>query len=92
MLDDPPKTLSSRFQTLSYAAAGGTAPENLNREAAGARDPRGGRKTAFFRPHPVKEQSRIVLLAPLPDERKPAIGWPACNALIPRGAMIYPDI
>src|SRR3979409_2522461 len=48
--DDPPKTLSSRFQTLSQAAAGGTAPGNAHtnpEEAAGARDPRGGRKTAF---------------------------------------------
>jgi hypothetical protein len=38
------------------------------------------------------KQSRIVLLAPLPDERKPAIGSSACNALIPRGAMFYSDI
>ncbi len=29
MSDGPPKTLSSRFQTLSYAAAGGTAPEKV---------------------------------------------------------------
>jgi tRNA (cytidine/uridine-2'-O-)-methyltransferase len=28
----------------------------------------------------------------LPDERKPAIGTPACNARIPRSAMIYSDI
>src|ERR1700722_13404902 len=64
-------------------------PGKLNREAAGARDPRGGRKTAFFRPHRLKEQSRIVLLAPLPEERKPAIGWQTCNALIPRSAPIF---
>src|ERR1700679_3892670 len=57
-------------------------PGKADREAAGARDPRGGRKTAFIRPHRQKEQSRIVLLAPLPEERKPAIGCPACNALI----------
>jgi hypothetical protein len=31
-------------------------------------------------------------LAPLPEERKPAIGCPACNALILRQAMIYSDI
>src|SRR5229473_2018917 len=74
------------------AAAGGTTPrQRIDEagEAAGARDPRGGRKTTF--PHPIgrNKQSRIVLLAPLPEERKPAIGWPACNALIPRRAMIY---
>jgi tRNA (cytidine/uridine-2'-O-)-methyltransferase len=66
------------------AAAGGAAPGNdtTPREAAGARDPRGGRKTTFSDPIGRNKQSRIVLLAPLPDERKPAIGWPACNALI----------
>src|SRR5580704_13273639 len=36
-----------------------------------------------------KEQSRIVLLAPLPDERKPAIGCPTCNALIPRTTAFF---
>lgn len=61
-------------------------------EAAGARDPRGGRKTTFPGPIGWNKQSRIVLLAPLPEERKPAIGTSACNALIPRGAMIYPVI
>src|SRR5712672_4513556 len=29
----------------------------------------------------AEQQSRIVLLAPLPGERKPAIRWQACNAL-----------
>src|SRR5271154_1413254 len=67
-------------------------PGKLNRGAAGARDPRGGRKTAFSDPIGAKEQSRIVLLAPLPEERKPAIGCPACKALIPRSATIYWDI
>jgi hypothetical protein len=28
----------------------------------------------------------------LPEERKPAIGWPACHALNPRSATIYSDI
>src|SRR5882724_2388606 len=81
------------------AAAGGTAPGNAHtkrtyeaREAAGARDPRGGRKTTFPSQSGRKKQSRIVLLAPLPDERKPAIGCPACNALIPHGAINYSDI
>jgi hypothetical protein len=36
-----------------------------------------------------KLQSRIVLLAPLPGERKPAIGAEACNARIPGPAMFY---
>jgi tRNA (cytidine/uridine-2'-O-)-methyltransferase len=38
------------------------------------------------------KQFRIVLLAPLPEERKPAIGWPACNARITRVGVIYSDI
>src|ERR1700716_1196864 len=61
-------------------------------EAAGARAPRGGRKTTFPAPIGRNKQSRIVLLAPLPEERKPAIGTSACNALNPRGAVIYSDI
>src|SRR5579863_2154073 len=32
-------------------------PGEDDREAAGARDPRGGRKTAFFRPHPETRNS-----------------------------------
>src|SRR5674476_1467599 len=68
------------------------ATRTRTRGAAGARDPRGGRKSAFPRPIASEKQSRIVLLAPLPEERKPAIGWPACNALIPRRAMIFSDI
>src|ERR1700753_1954302 len=39
-----------------------------DREAAGARDPRGGRNDCLFSdPIGDKEQSRIVLLAPLPE-------------------------
>jgi hypothetical protein len=57
--------------------------------AAGARDPRGGRKTAFPDPIGDKEQSRIVLLAPLPDERKPAIGWQTGHAPILRSMAIF---
>src|SRR5437016_13986775 len=51
------------------AAAGGTAPRTpeCGREAAGARDPRGGRKTAYSRRPGRKKQSSIVLLAPLPE-------------------------
>src|SRR5216684_3185183 len=77
---------------LSQVAAGGTAPGNAStkpEQAAGARDPRGGRKTTFPGQSWRNKQSRIVLLAPLPDERKPAIGSQACNALIPRRAMNY---
>ena len=65
---------------------------NEPEEAAGARDPRGGRKTTFPGQSGRNKQSRIVLLAPLPDERKPAIGSQACNALNPRRVMIYSDI
>jgi hypothetical protein len=89
---NPSKTLSSRFQTLSQVAAGGTAPGNAStkpEQTAGARDPRGGRKTTFPGQSGRNKQSRIVLLAPLPEERKPAIGSQACNALIPHGVMIY---
>jgi hypothetical protein len=28
----------------------------------------------------------------LPEERKPALGWPACNALNPRRAAVYSKI
>src|SRR3954470_8455457 len=69
------------------AAAGGTAPRTprmRSGEAAGARDPRGGRKTAHSRRPGRKKQSRIDLLAPLPKERKPAIGPWCRNARIPR--------
>jgi hypothetical protein len=93
--DDPPKTLSSRFQALSHLQPAEPPPETLKtrpEEAAGARGPRGGRKTAFPGQSGRNKQSRIVLLAPLPDERKPAIGWLACNALNPRRAAIYSEI
>jgi tRNA (cytidine/uridine-2'-O-)-methyltransferase len=36
-----------------------------------------------------KQQSRIVLLAPLPKERKPTIRQPACNALNPSRPLFY---
>src|SRR5882757_3464408 len=74
------------------AAAGGTAPrQRIDEagEAAGARDPPRRQKDHLSRPIGRNKQSRIVLLAPLPEERKPAIGTSACNALIPRRAMIY---
>src|ERR1019366_9407839 len=76
------------------AAAGRTAPGNAHTNRGGCRRPRPPRrqKDHFSQPIGRNKQSRIVLLAPLPEERKPAIGWPACNALIPRAAMIYSDI
>jgi hypothetical protein len=100
--DDPPKTLSSRSQTLSKLQPveppqgskrnDQTRIAQTLREAAGARVPRGGRKTAISAPEAQNRQSRIVLLAPLPGERKPAIRSHRCNALIPREAAVYPDI
>src|SRR4051812_35963319 len=90
--EDAVVTIPSPF----FSAAGGTAPDNAacvqSEEAAGARDPRGGRRPFVPRPLPAEQQSRIVLLAPLPIERKPAIGSLSCNALKPRMAGILPDI
>src|SRR5260370_26618053 len=75
---------------LSQVAAGGTAPGNSStkpEQAAGARDPRGGRKTTFPRQSGRTKQSSIVLLAPLPGERKPAIGSSYLYATIPHSAV-----
>jgi len=97
--DDPPKTLSSRSQTLSKLQPVEPPQErpysrNAQRTqvAAGARDPRGGRTTGFSAAFGRNSQSRIVLLAPLPGKRKPAIRSQACNALNLRAAVIYSDI
>src|SRR5258708_36067235 len=64
--DDPPKTLSSRFQTLSQAAAGGTAPGNAStwqgRLPAPA-TPAAAERPLFLTPIRRNQQSRIVLLA-----------------------------
>jgi hypothetical protein len=67
-VSSPPKTLSSRFQTLSQAAAGTARATPIDREeAAGARDPRGGINARFaLTNYGGTRQSRIVLLAPLP--------------------------
>jgi tRNA (cytidine/uridine-2'-O-)-methyltransferase len=57
-------------------------------EAAGARVPAAAEQLllpAIRR----KKQSRIVLLAPLPDERKPAIGQQRCNARNPFTPLFY---
>ena len=94
-MSSPPKTLSSRFQTLSQLQPVDppqATPRRSLEEAAGARDPAAAVKTALLRPNRRNRQSRIVLLAPLPEERKPAIGSSACNALNPRRVVIYPDI
>jgi hypothetical protein len=75
--DGPPKTLSSRFQALSClqpVEPPRKTPKTSPGVDAGARGPRGGRMTAFSRRSGDPQQSRIVLLAPLPEERKPAIG------------------
>src|SRR5437764_10937536 len=72
--------------TLSSYSAGGTAPGGAQRspeQSARARGPRGGRTSLVPTKTGRKQQSRIVLLAPLPGERKPAIGAGACNARIP---------
>ena len=65
-----------------------------NETGRGCRRPRPPRrqKDHFSPPIGRNKQSRIVLLAPLPEERKPAIGSQACNALIPRRPVIYSDI
>src|SRR3984893_16687530 len=92
--DDPPKTLSSRFQTLSKLQPVEPPQATHRRSKGGCRRPRPPRrqKDRFSFPNPAEQQSRIVLLAPLPDERKPAIGWLACNALIPPRAINFSDI
>src|SRR5437868_13336948 len=85
--EDAVVTIPSPFSS----AAGGTAPETLkNTPGRGCRRLRPPRrqKDRLFRPIRRNKQSRIVLLAPLPDERKPAIGSQACNALNPRQAVI----
>lgn len=94
MSDDPRKTLSSRFQALSCLQPEEPPQGTPTRTSGGCRRPRprGGRKTTFPGPIWRNKQSRIVLLAPLPEERKPAIGSHACNALIRRRAANYPDI
>jgi len=63
--DGPPKTLSSRFQALSYLQPAEPPRGRQKRdpkEAAGARGPRGGRKTAFSSPNPAEQavQNRSI--------------------------------
>src|SRR6266478_6344277 len=76
------------------AAAGGTAPGDAHTDQGRLPAPRPPRrqKDRFSQPIGRNKQSRIVLLAPLPEERKPGIGCPACNALNPRRALIYSEI
>src|SRR6476660_10474613 len=67
--EDAVVTIANPFQ----AAAGGTAPGNAQTDQGrlpAPATPRGGRKTAFPSPIGRNKQSRIVLLAPLPEERK----------------------
>src|SRR6266404_4521154 len=83
-------TITNPFQ----AAAGGTAPGDAHTDQGRLPAPRPPRrqKDRFSQPIGRNKQSRIVLLAPLPEERKPGIGCPACNALNPRRALIYSEI
>src|ERR1700692_3447549 len=57
------------------------------RTKGGCRRPRPPRrqKDRFSRPIGRNKQSRIALLAPLPEERKPAIGSPTRHCTNPRG-------
>ncbi len=90
--DGPPKTLSSRFQTLSQARSRWNRPERRpRRQRDRCRRPRPPRrqKTGFFGGWRPNKQSRIVLLAPLPKERKPTIRQPTCNALNPSRPLFY---
>src|SRR5215471_19335891 len=80
--EDAVVTIPSPF----FSAAGGTAPET--RRAPQERLPAPAAPAAAENRHSTpqmsEQQSRIVLLAPLPDERKPAIGSHTCNARNPR--------
>jgi hypothetical protein len=90
--DGPPKTLSSRFQTLSQARSRWNRPERRpRRQRDRCRRPRPPRrqKTGFSGGWRPNKQSRIVLLAPLPKERKPTIRQPTCNALNPSRPLFY---
>ena len=65
MSDGPPKTLSSRFQALSYlqpAEPPRTRQKRYPEQAAGARGPRGGRKNRFSSPNPAEQavQNRSI--------------------------------
>ncbi|BBO14466.1 hypothetical protein BwSH20_14050 [Bradyrhizobium ottawaense] len=77
--------------TLSSYATGGTAPGAPKVPGTVCRRPRppAAAELRPFTSKRVKQQSRIVLLAPLPGERKPAIGAGACHARIPGQAMFY---
>src|SRR5215203_7679 len=63
--EDAVVTIPSPFLSAASNRPGG-AKKRDPEEAAGARGPRGGRKTAFPPPIRRNKQSRIVLLAPLP--------------------------
>src|SRR5436305_4230982 len=85
--EDAVVTIPSPFSS----AASGTAPQDAEtrvRKWLPAPAAPAAAERPFFRPIRRNKQSRIVLLAPLPEERKPAIGSQACNALNPRQAVI----
>src|SRR5882757_7701176 len=83
--EDAVVTIPSPF----LSAAGGTAPETRNtpQERLPAPATPAAAENRHSTPQTAEQQSRIVLLAPLPDERKPAIGSQTCNARNPRQAM-----
>src|SRR5947208_275414 len=85
--EDAVVTIPSPF----FSAAGGTAPETQNapQERLPAPAAPAAAENCYSPPQMAEQQSRIVLLAPLPDERKPAIGSHTCNARNPRRAMFY---
>src|SRR6516164_6230846 len=92
------ETNGQAVNTAPTAAAAPVATsENRPRERAkyatgmGCRRPRSPRRQMehFFDRTGQKSLSRIVLLAPLPDERKPAIGRERCNARKPRRSLFY---
>src|SRR6476660_2492812 len=84
--EDAVVTIPSPF----LSAASGTAPEapDATRRLPAPATPAAAENRCSA-PQTAEQQSRIVLLAPLPDERKPAIGSQACNALNQRRALFY---
>src|SRR5206468_1283084 len=78
--EDAVVTIPSPFSSAAGSRLLAALDSERPGEAAGARDPGGGRNDRLLRPSGRNIQSRIVLLAPLPEERKPASRMPACNA------------
>src|SRR5260370_40612095 len=81
--DGPPKTLSSRFQALSHLQPAEPPGGAENATGRGCRRPRPPRRQKYHFSRPIRpnKHSRIVLVAPLPEKRKPAISSRDCNGL-----------